>query len=210
MPFGLTNALATCQELLNWILGDTLDENLIICFDDIFIYSKTETKHIKHIQHILQQLQKHDLKIEPKNYFFHKNKMDFLRYQTGIHEITMKPNKIKKILNWLVPKTIKELQKFLKFTNFNQQFIKNYFKHTEPFTSITKKNTSFKWDSRQQKTFKDFQDTCGTEFILQIYNLHKVIQLKTDINDLIIKVYLTQKWNNKRHSITYYFQNFQK
>ena len=43
------------------------------------------------------------------------------------------------------------------------------------------------------------------DLVLQVYNLCKVVQLKTDASNLVIKVYLIQKKNNKRHLIVYYF-----
>ena len=144
MPFGFTNALTTCQKLLNQVLRDALDENLIVYFNNIFIYSKIEVKHIRHVQHILQKLREYDLKVKLKKYFFHKNKIQFLGYQVGIHGITMELNKIRRIFDWLVPKIIKELQRFFGFINFNQQFIESYSKRIELFTSMTKKNISFK------------------------------------------------------------------
>ena len=145
MPFGFTNTLTIYQKLLNQVLSDALDKNSIIYFNDIFIYSKTEEKHIKYIQHILQKLQKHDLKVESKKCFFHKNKMEFLGYQVGIHEIIIKPNKIRRIFDWFVPTIVKKLQEFFRFINFNQQFIENYSKCMEPLTSMTKKDIIFKW-----------------------------------------------------------------
>ena len=41
MLFGFMNTPIMCQELLNWVLGDILDENSIVYFDNILIYSKT-------------------------------------------------------------------------------------------------------------------------------------------------------------------------
>ena len=35
-----------------------------------------------------------------------------------------------------------------------------------------------------------------------------IVQLKTNINKLIIKTCLMQKWNNKKYLIIYYSQNF--
>ena len=41
---------------------------------------KKNKKYIKHIQYIFQKLQEHDLQTKPKKYFFHKNKVEFLKY----------------------------------------------------------------------------------------------------------------------------------
>ena len=46
--------------------------------------------------------------------------------------------------------------------------------------------------------------------MLYIYNPTKLIQLKTNINDLIIKACLTQKHDNKKHLIAYYSKKISK
>ena len=57
---------------------------------------------------------------------FHKKKIFFLKHIVKINGIQMNPKKIKIIKDWFIPKTIKKIQKFLKFANFNQHFIKKY------------------------------------------------------------------------------------
>ena len=41
--------------------------------------------------------------------------------------------------------TVKEVQAFLGFANFNQQFIKDYSEKALPLTALTKKETGFQW-----------------------------------------------------------------
>lgn len=56
MPFGLTNASATFNRMMTHIFRKEIDEFVLVFFDDILIYSKTETEHDKPLQKVLQIL----------------------------------------------------------------------------------------------------------------------------------------------------------
>ena len=78
MPFGLKNALATFQMLMNEIFREYLDEFVTVYVDDILIYSKTFTEHLKHLEKVLQALQKARIKIKLRKCKFAKSKIKYL------------------------------------------------------------------------------------------------------------------------------------
>lgn len=53
MPFGLTNAPTAFMEVMNRIFQPYLDKFVILFIDDILIYSKDETEHVKHLRIVL-------------------------------------------------------------------------------------------------------------------------------------------------------------
>lgn len=61
MPFGLTNAPATFQALMNEIFEEHLRRFMIIFFDDILIFSKSEQEHIIHLEAVYEILRKNSL-----------------------------------------------------------------------------------------------------------------------------------------------------
>ena len=55
-----------------------------------------------------------------------QTKVMFLGIVISEKRLKMKPEKMKAVRDWLIPKTIKEVQAFLRFTNYYQWFICNY------------------------------------------------------------------------------------
>ena len=128
MPFGLTNAPATFQAFINNVLRKYLDVFVVVYLDDILVYSKTLEEHVQHVTKVLTALQDSRLKIKPEKSEFHRKEVIFLGYIVSRHGLKMDGNKIKTILEWPIPTTVKEVQSFLGFANFYRRFIGQYSK----------------------------------------------------------------------------------
>ena len=60
IPFGLAQAPTYLQQLISMVLQEC--SGLVMAYlDDIIIFSKNETKHLKHIEIIFQKLRQQDL-----------------------------------------------------------------------------------------------------------------------------------------------------
>jgi len=56
MPFGLVNAPATFQRLMNITFQDVLSKFVIVYLDDILVFSKSLSDHVKHVDFVLKRL----------------------------------------------------------------------------------------------------------------------------------------------------------
>ena len=126
MPFELTNAPATFQRLINNLLYKYLNIFVIAYLNDILIYSKSKSEHIKHIKKILKKLKAAGLLIQSEKYKFHKKEVKFLKSIINIINVCINPEKIRVVKEWPVSANITEVQSFLSFANFYKCFIQGY------------------------------------------------------------------------------------
>ena len=53
MPMGLTNAPERFMQMIKNLFLDMIDKRVVVCLDNIFIYSTTMKKHFKLIDKVL-------------------------------------------------------------------------------------------------------------------------------------------------------------
>ncbi|XP_042481940.1 uncharacterized protein LOC122062393 [Macadamia integrifolia] len=108
MLFGLTNALATFMGLMNRVFHDMLDQYVIIFIDDILIYSKSREDHAVHLRLVLQRLRVKLLYAKFSKCEFWLSQVNFLGHIVFAKGIEIDPGKVKAILDWESPKTIRK------------------------------------------------------------------------------------------------------
>ena len=153
MPFRLANAPATFQNMMNEIFKDMINQGVVIYHDDNLIYSRSEEDHITLTKKVFERLQEHQLALAPEKCEWHMSKVNFLCYIISENGIEMDQEKIKTVLEWKEPTTVKEVQSFLGFANFYCRFIHEYSKFTRSLTDLTEKSEKFDWQAECQEAF---------------------------------------------------------
>ena len=123
-------------------------------------------QHIEHVSKVFAKLEEIDFKVNLKKTEFHKQEIKYLRFIIGTKGISIDPNKVKPIQEWLTLKNIRDIQSFLGLANYNQKFIKDYSKIATPLTWLTRKDVPFQWKDKQQAAFKKLKEMCTTALTL--------------------------------------------
>ena len=97
------------KNLMKDIFEDMNDLGVVIYLDDILIYSENEADHITLVKRVLSCLQEHKLVIAPEKCKWHKSKVNFLGYIISAEGVEMDEEKIKTVLEWDAPETVKDI-----------------------------------------------------------------------------------------------------
>ena len=123
MPFGLSNAPSTFMRLMNQVLKPFIGKFVVIYFDDILIYSKTEAAHYNHVREILAMLQANELYINLKKCSFLIDKLLFLGYVVNADGIHVDEDKVRVVREWPTPKTMNDVRSFHGLATFYRRFV---------------------------------------------------------------------------------------
>jgi len=141
MFFGMTNSPATFQGMINKILRDMINEGKVAAFvDDVLIGIETEEGHDEIVEEVLRRLEENDLYVKPEKCAWKVQKVNFLEVVMGQGKIEMEEDKVAGVLNWPVPKTVKDVRKFLGLANYYRQFVKDFAKLARPLNNLTRKD----------------------------------------------------------------------
>ena len=94
---------------MNDIFQEHLDNFVVIYLDDILIFFKNKEEHKKHVCLVLEKLRERGLYAKLKKCLFHQTEMEFLEFVATTENLKMDPKKVKAIVSWEVPKTVRDV-----------------------------------------------------------------------------------------------------
>jgi len=104
---------------MNKILWDLINTSKVVSFiDDIIIGTETEEEHDKLVEEVVKRLAENNLYVKPKKCKWKVKEVGFLKVVIGQEGIKMDKENVKDVLDWLTPKGVKDIQKFLELANY--------------------------------------------------------------------------------------------
>ena len=143
--FGLTNSLVTFQAMMNDLLRNMIEKGEVAVFiDDVMIATETEEGHNEIVEEVLRRMKENDLFVKPEKCVWKVREVRFLGVIIGPDGVRIEKKKIQGVVDWLVLKSVKDVQKFLWLANYYRQFVNDFVKIVKLLHEMTRKET--KWN----------------------------------------------------------------
>ena len=126
MLFSLCYAPATFQQLMQECLGELNLTYMLICLDNVIIFSRTPKEYLIRLQVVLERFLKHGLKLKLFKCLFLGAEIDYLGHKVTQDGMMPGTDNIRGIVEMAPPMTVMEVRQFLGAMEFYCCFIKGY------------------------------------------------------------------------------------
>ena len=151
--------------------------------DNILIATDTKEGHDELVDKVLRRLEENDLFVKPEKCKWKVREVEFLGVVIGPKSIEIQKEKVEGILNWLAPRNVKEVQKFLGLANYYRRFIKDFARIVAPLHMLVRKEQKWKWKKEQEEAFGKLKAVFTMELVLAIPDIDKEMRVEVNASD---------------------------
>ena len=106
----------------------------------------------------------------------------------------LSPDKVRAVVEWPKPSSVKDVRSFLGLAGFYQRFIKNFSLKARPLTELTRDDAVWRWEEPQEMAFKTLKRNLVTTPILHMPNFELPFVLTTDASAMSVGGILEQEF----------------
>ncbi|MCH80746.1 enzymatic polyprotein, partial [Trifolium medium] len=168
------------------------DKYPIPIVDELLDELKNVKEHQDHLSQVLSVLQTNCFVANQAKCKFGCKQIDYLGHIISGDGVAVDPEKIKCMIDWPEPKSVKGVRGFLGLTGYYRKFIKDYGKLVKPLTELTKKD-NFMWGIDAKEAFQLMKTIMSSPPILILPNFDIPFEVECDAAGRGIGAVLMQK-----------------
>ena len=158
--------------------------------DDILICNVTRDGIKDKTSKVLEILKKNDLYLKPEKCVFKATHIEYLGYVIEEGQVMMDPVKVKGIVDWPAPTTLRQLRSFLSFCNYYRKFIKKY---SDKCCELLQKEEPWRWTDERHQAFEMLKQEFTKEPVLRMPDQTLAFQIEADTSKYASGAVLTQE-----------------
>lgn len=207
MVQGCVDSASTLCQLIDNLFSNELEPYVFPYLDDIVVATNDFATHIEMLNRVALKLKSVNLKISPSKSRFCMKKIKYLGYVLNEDGISADPGRIQPIVDYPVPKCVKDVQRLIGMANWYRRFINDFSKITAAITDLLKKNRPFVWSNEADIAFQKLKKCLSSPPILATarYDLPFVIQC--DASSTGAGAILTQTHEDGQERVVSFFSH---
>lgn len=204
MVFGLKTAASIFQALIDTIIDEVNIPGIFAYQDDLIFGSNSLQETKDKLTKILEILSKYNLTLAPSKCSFHTSSTDYLGFHIQDHIITPISANIEKIMSFPIPKTRRQLRRYIGLATFYKHLIPSFSEIIQPLIDLTTPKVQFRWSDLHQRSFEQIQNIFFNSPNVILPDWSKTFYLSTDASGLAIAGALQQLDNGELKPIAYF------
>lgn len=197
---GIKSAPSYFQQKMTQVLHGLLYDICEIYIDDIIIFGRTEQEFLHHLNKVLQRLREYNLTLNPDKAKIGVRQLEYVGRVINEHGVTMSDEKIRKVVEFPLPTTPKQLKQFLGLVNYFRAHVKNFAHTATPLYALTegynespsRRHSKLKWSPEHSAAFEKIKDAIRANPLLHFVDEQLPIHVATDASDYGVGAYLYQ------------------
>lgn len=204
MPFGLCNAAQRMSRLMDKVIPSRLRENVFVYLDDLLVCTSDFRTHVDILEEVSRCLGAARLTINVEKSRFCQKEIRYLGYIVGQGCLKTDKSKIEAIESFPLPKSPKQIRRYIGMTGWYRQFIPNFADLAAPLTDCLKRSKDFKITPEAEISFKKLKEALISAPVLVQPNFAKPFTIQCDASRVGVGGVLTQTdEEGKEHPIAY-------
>ena len=162
-----------------------------------------QAEHDTRLTATMKRLEEKTVALNKAKCEFKMTSMKFLGHIVGEDGIRADPDKTTAISQMEVPKSVKELCRFMGMVNQLEKFSSHIAEIGQPLRELLRKNQGWVWGPDQEEAFKKIKEELATPTVLAHYNTEAETKISTDSSSFGLSAVLLQKSNDEWRPVAY-------
>ena len=197
---GIKSAPSYFQQQMTKVLQGLIYDICEIYIDDIIIFGRSEEDFLKNLDKVLKRLREYNLTLNPDKAKIGLTQLEYVGRVISEQGVVMSDEKIRKVVEFPLPSTPKQLKQFLGLVNYFRAHVKNFAQTATPLYALTegynetpsKRHAKMKWSEAHSAAFEAIKDAIRANPLLHFVDEQLPIVVATDASDFGIGAYLYQ------------------
>lgn len=206
---GFKNSPADLAKLLDRVFGDMMPR-VYHYVDDFIILSATFDEHLEVLTEVARRLRAAKLSISKKKSLFCHKRITFLGYVLTESGLAANEERIKPILEYKRPTTVKELRRLLGMVGWYRRFLPNIAETLAPLSDLTRGESKSKiaWNDDAEQAFEGVKAALMSPAVLTSPDYRLPYKIYTDASLLAGAAVLTQVQDGEEKVIAFHSAKF--